>query len=94
MFLKEPYSAAPEGYVIEALRGIKGAGAKITSSHTAELNGVKYTVIESVKDKVVVWAWVTVKNNYGYVFTCGGDEANTESHHQSCDKISLTLKVK
>jgi hypothetical protein len=94
MFLREAYSAAPEGYVIEALRGIKGAGAKILSSKQQELNGVKYTVIESDKDGVIVWAWVTVKNNFGYVFTCGGDELNQESHHISCDKIAMTLKVK
>lgn len=94
MLLHEPYNGPVEGYVIEAIRGMKDVGAKLISSKQTEINGTKYTLLESKKNSNYVWAWVTVKDGYGYVFTCGGDENELFKHQASCLSIVNTFKVK
>lgn len=94
MFLREPYTGPSEGYVLEALRGMKGAGAKMVSSKQVDLNGTKFTLLESTKDGVTVWAWVTVKSGFGYVFTCGGDQDKIDDHRESCFHTAFSLKIK
>ncbi len=94
MLLREAYTGPVEGYVIEAIRGIKGANAKLVSSKQTEVNGQKFTILESKKGSVTVWAWVTVKNNFGYVFTCGGDESQATKHQASCLTVVNTFKIK
>jgi len=94
MLLREDYNGPVEGYIIEAIRGVKGADAKLISSKQTEVNGVKYTILESKKGPVTVWAWVTVKNNFGYVFTCGGDESEVFKHQASCLSVMNTFRIK
>jgi hypothetical protein len=94
MVLREKYDGVVEGYAIEALRGIKGAKADVVSAKSTSLNGINFTLIESKKDNVTVWAWVTVKDGFGYVFTCGGDASQLDLHRNSCNNIALTFKIK
>ena len=94
MFLKEQYPGLKDQYVIEQIRGLRGAGGKLVTASEVELNGNKFTLLEAKKDTTAVWAWVTVKDGWGYAFTCGGDYSSSPSVRDACFKISSSLKIR
>lgn len=90
LLAKEKFSGTSSEYVLEALRGIKAAGATFNSAKQVELNEVQFVLIDSDKSGVSMWLWVTVRNGYGYGLSCGG-LATDESHKSICFNIASSL---
>ncbi len=93
MGMTEEYLGPVEGYLLEAVRGIKGAGGKIVSINPVDVNNKKFFLIESKKDSVQVWTWVTLRNNKGFVFTCGGSQEQAELHKADCQSVIDSLEL-
>jgi len=92
VFVNEDFSGTYEQYVLVALRGVKDAGANVASAKQTEVNGHKFVLIESSKNGMRVWMWVTLLNNHGYGFSCGGPDGDT-TQRDLCSNIMGTLKI-
>lgn len=93
LLIKEPFTGTASEYTLEALRGLKGAGAVLASAKQVEVNGNKFVLIDSTKDGVRMWMWVTVQNGSGLALSCGGPA--TEDWHQAiCSTVASSLKLK
>lgn len=92
VMVSEPFPGKYEEYVLMALRGVRAAGATITSAKQVEVNGGKFVLIESSKNGMRVWMWVTLIKGQGYGFSCGG-AASDDSQHDLCFGVADTLKI-
>lgn len=98
IFTKEEFLGTQEQYALLNIRATRDSGATLVGSSTVEVNGVKYTLIETFKVnsngvKVNVWQWLTVKSSRGYVFTCGGPSSLNPSAQTDCQAVASTLKI-
>jgi len=92
ILIKEPFTGTSAEYTLEALRGLKGAGATLNSAKQVDINGNKFVLIDSNKDGVRMWMWVTVQNGSGLALSCGGPAA--EDWHQGiCTTVASSLKL-
>jgi len=89
----EAFSSSYEEYVLEAIRFIKETGGTIQSANSVTLNGQKMTLIESSREGIVAYFWVTTKDGYGYTFTCGGEETSS-TIEDTCAMLSTTFQIK
>lgn len=89
VFVSEKTNATYDQFVLMSLRGIKDAGANIASAKQIDLNGHKFVLVESSKNGVKVWMWVTLINGTGYGLSCGGPADN----HDLCFGVANTLKI-
>lgn len=96
VFLKEKFDNSIEQYTLLAVRGIKDAGGTLLSVKQVELNGMKFSQLESSKPNVRIWMWVGIKSGVAYGLTCGGPvvDDNDSSQATLCTKVASTLKVK
>lgn len=92
LLIKEAFPGTSAEYTLEALRGLKGAGATLNSAKQVDINGNKFVLIDSSKDGVRMWMWVTVQNGSGFALSCGGPA--TEDWHQGiCSTVASSLKL-
>jgi hypothetical protein len=92
LLIKEPYAGKSDEYTLEALRGLKSAGAHLNSAKQVEVNGNKFVLVDSDKNGVRMWLWVTVRNGSGFALSCGGPA--TEDWHQGiCATVASSLKL-
>lgn len=92
ILVSEDYPGTYEQYVLMALRGIKDAGATINSAKQVDVNGNKFVLVESSKNGITAWMWVTWKSNHGYGFSCGGPTSDA-SQKDLCSNVAGTLKI-
>lgn len=88
------YLHSYEEFVLESIRSIKEQSAIVQSSQKTTINGQDLTIVESSKEAVTAWVWLTVKNGIGYTFTCGGLESSNQSLHDLCFGIANTILIK
>ena len=91
--VREPYVGEYKAYVIESVRGLKESRVTIKSARQLIINDSLYVVLETEKDNIKLWFWITHNNEVGYTFSCGGP--SSEAWHESvCETISQTVKLK
>lgn len=93
LLTEEPTKDSFEKYSLDLIRTIKDQGGIIDSATKADINGVKYTKIQSSKKDVVLWQWVCVNKGNGYIFACGGREESVETNKAICESIASTFRV-
>lgn len=91
VMVSEAFPGTYDQYVIMAVRGAKDAGATIKSTKQVEVNGHKFVLIESSKDNISVWMWVSLVNGQGYTLACGGP--TDPAQQELCTGIASTLKI-
>lgn len=69
--VKESTTDSFGAYVISTIRGFSDTGSTIDSVKIVQVNNQKFVLTQLNKDDEVVWVWMTVKNGFGYGFTCG-----------------------
>ncbi len=92
LLIKEPFARSTSEYALAALRGITEAGGVLIANKQADLNNNKYVLLDSSKDGIRVWAWLTVKNGFGYSLSCGGP-ANEDHHEALCTEVADSLNL-
>ncbi len=75
----------------------KNRGGKIVSHKKVNINGNVFVFIDTVSadrqaSPTAATMWVTVKNNVGYGFVCGGLQTNDLA--EACGMIATTLQIK
>lgn len=85
---KEETTNTLQQYLLMAIRGIKDSGGTFISLQQVVLNGHNFALLESSKNDVQVFMWVTLKQGAGYSLTCGGPNAAIP-----CSSIANTIKI-
>lgn len=93
VFISEPFAGTNAEYILEALRGLKDGGYKITAAQQVDLNGNKFVLIDSNQGNLRMWMWVTAKNGSGYALSCGGDNSDP-TQEDTCTDVANTLTIK
>ncbi len=91
IMVDEEFTGTYDEYALNAIRGIRAAGATVASAKQVEINGTKFVLVDSSKDGMRVWLWVTLKGGRGNALSCGGGD--TTSTHDLCFGIANTLKI-
>jgi hypothetical protein len=90
--VSEDFPGTYEEYVLMALRGVKSAGATISSAKQVDINGNKFVLVESSRSGITVWMWVTLVSGHGYGLSCGGATSDT-TQQPLCSGIAGTFKI-
>ncbi len=93
IFLKEKFSGSLEEYSLLSIRGLAQAGGTFVKATELEINGNQFLKIESVKGSARGLIYLSVKNGFGYGFSCGGLDLEG-SQERICSEVSSTLQIK
>lgn len=94
--VKEQTTDSFGAYVISTIRSFSESGATIDAVKVVMVNGQKFVLTQVDHQDEVVWAWVTVKDGFGYGFTCGCD-INPDAgaaQHDVCQHMVDTFVIK
>ena len=72
MVIKEPYNRTYDEYIIANIRSVKQNGVKVANVSELTSNGTKFALIKAYQDDITVLMWITVKDGFGWGFSCGG----------------------
>ena len=92
MLIKEPYQYTGVRYLFDFIQGVGHSGGVVTAVETVQIRGEYFDLLDISKGDLKLWAWVTVKNGYGYNLLCGGASSSPEMK-DSCFKAVSTFKV-
>lgn len=82
-----------QDYFAQAIQGVRASGATVLSvKHTKISNGMPAVLLESSKDGIKIYTWVSLLGKQGYGFSCGGSDLDYQK--VLCDKIVATLTIK
>jgi hypothetical protein len=87
------YPLSYDELVLEAIRANKDDDAAVQSANAITINGQDMTVVESLKENVVAWFFLTLKDGVSYNFSCGGAESETQLIHDFCFNAANSLKI-
>lgn len=90
----QTYNHSYEEFVLEAIRFVKDQGGIVQSSTKTTVGGQDAVVIESSREGIVAWFWLTTKDGVGYTFTCGGQESAGPPLHDLCFGLANTISIK
>ncbi|CAB4196807.1 hypothetical protein UFOVP1290_327 [uncultured Caudovirales phage] len=93
LLIKEKTLVSLEEYSLETLRGLRDAGAKLNVAKQVKLNDKEFILLDSSREEITAWTWVTVHNGYAYTFSCSGLSV-TQTQEDTCKSIVNTLKIK
>lgn len=91
LLARESSTSTYPQYILNAIRSVKDAGGTVVSSKQVTVNGHNFVLVESNKDNIQVFMWVTLEQNVGYSISCGGP---AEAKPQDlCAAIANTVKI-
>lgn len=93
VLVKEPFSGSYENYILEAIRSVKNDGGTVVSTKQVSISNQNFVLVEATQDMVSIWMWVTVVNEFGYSFSCGGPQSVSDEK-DLCSSIADTLQIK
>lgn len=95
LFAKEPFEGSTQQYALLAVRSHKDNGGTLVASKPVVIENVNFIFIELAKNNDPhVWAWLTVKNSFGYSFVCGGLETDDNFQRTLCESVARTMQLK
>lgn len=96
LLIKEPTSQTFQEYVIENVRNLAAAGNEVRSIKQVVINGNKFVDVQLTDNRSTIWLWITVKDGYGYGFSCGGPNVSDAGTPSSdfCQDVANTLEIK
>lgn len=96
LFLKEDDVVSFTEYVIGTLRILSILDFNINAIRQVAISNSIFVLLQANKDDKMMWNWVTVKDNFGYNFTCAArfNIAAGNSQQYLCESIAQTLIIK
>ena len=91
---KESFTGSFDQFSIEAIRGLRGQGAEISSMQSIVINSNLFTQLSSTQGDVEVVTLLSVKNGFGYSLNCGGPEVDMAQFKSDCQKMFDSLQLK
>lgn len=95
LFIKEETDGTFADYVIGTIRSFAMLEFKINSVKQVVVNDQKFVLVQVSKGNKVIWSWLSVKDKFGYAFTCGA-EINVDAgsmQHDLCASIAETVII-
>lgn len=96
LFVKEPTAETYDRYVVGNMKTVSQAGAPILGASNLMIHDQKFAVILAGQGNI--WIWITVKDGFGYVLTCGGAPATDGGSNgvidEMCVFIAKSLQIK
>jgi hypothetical protein len=95
LFIKEEFNGTFSDYVISVVRSFAEFEFKLESIKQVSIDGRKFILVQAYQNDKVIWNWLTVKDNFGYSFTCGQQiiaDAGT-LQQDLCQSIADSLKI-
>jgi hypothetical protein len=96
LFVKEPTAETYDRYVVGNMKTVSQAGAPILGASNLTMHDEKFAVILAGQGNI--WIWITVKDGFGYVLTCGGavaaDVPTQSALDNMCVFIAKSLQIK
>lgn len=96
LVIKEQTNDSFGQYIIGSIRAFADSGYRISAIKQVKLNNVPFVEVQINGDGTTVWAWIAVKDGFGYGLSCGGD-INPDAGstlHDLCQDIANTFEVK
>jgi hypothetical protein len=92
-FAKDPTQQTSPQYIINALRSFKAAGTTIATAKQVSINGNNFIYVVANGEDRQIQAWLTVKNNFGYILTCAVESDDAGAPNQLCQDIASTVQI-
>lgn len=87
-------------YVLGSLRALVSAGLQVKQAVPITINGLPFLQARLVRPgtNIVIWAWLTLKDTYGYGLLCGGEvesatDGGLDLSVKTCFEIINTLHI-
>jgi hypothetical protein len=95
-FVKEPTTDTYSQYIIATIRAFAAQYNHINEVSQVVINSNNFIEVQINNDTTVVWSWISVKEGYGYRFTCGSDIDVDAGNlvHNLCQKIANSIEIK
>jgi hypothetical protein len=93
LLIKEKAAISIEEHALESLRGLRDVGAKLNAAKQVKINEMEFILLDSSRDEITAWTWVTVYNGFAYTFSCSG-LSTLQTQEEVCQGIVNTLKIK
>lgn len=91
MIMKEEYNLTYDLYLINTIRSLKQDGIKVSHIEEIDKDNMRFAFLKTSQEEVNVWLWLTVRNRYSLVFSCGS--ANTKDLND-CAAIFNSMVLK
>lgn len=91
MLAKQPFLGSQDEFVLLAIRDLRDNGVVVGTSNPVTINGQDFITIETVRDNVNAYMWLSVKDGYSYQFSCG---ARLTDLQELCTSFASTLELK
>ena len=96
LFLGQEFKETASAFTAAVLVNTTENGGKVLSKKETTINGNVFTYVTTINANPKVptgaYLWITVKDNVGYVFACGGPIADDLS--SACAAIADTIELK
>lgn len=92
---KQDFSDTLDEFVTKNIVSMQKSDINISSAKHTEINGLSYGLLNTSKDVLHMFVWLTVKNNNAYSVVCGGGEQGMPDEiWNTCNKILESLEIK
>jgi hypothetical protein len=91
MLASQPFLLSQDEFVLLAIRDLRDNGVDIGTSSPVVINGQTYVLIDTKKDSISAYMWLTVKDGFGYQFTCGSRSVDLKD---ICTGFANSLELK
>lgn len=73
---KENFTGNQDQFLLASLRSAKESGAEVVQPKptTVVVNNNKFSKLEVTQNNIKIFMWLTVKNNFAYILSCGGPQ--------------------
>jgi hypothetical protein len=78
--VKEQFSGTQDQYLLLSVRSLKENSYQLAKPQPTNLqiNNIKFSLLELTQNNIKIFSWIGVKNNFGYVLSCGGPEPHNQ----------------
>lgn len=81
-------------YTLGTIRAMRTSGGiTVESAKVVTINGNQFALVTAKNDDNTIYTWLTVKDKFGYAFSCGGP-TNVDAGINPCQAIADTLQIK
>jgi hypothetical protein len=96
LFVKEKTDNNFSEYVLGNVQTFGKKGNIVSYAKQVVINNNKFVEVEIDRAPATLWVWLTVKDGFGYGFSCGGNNINDAGTELQdlCHGISETLEIK
>ena len=94
IYAEEPFDGGLKSYAVSFFEEVKADGGKFEEGTYTKINNETAIEVVFSKQHVAMILFITIKNGFGYAFSCVGLKSNFEKIVKTCESIVLTVSFK